>query len=162
MPALADRAGLLRLVERQRVQKAMDRFSARFPDLFVAVYTGIYRDHEAMRIDAFWLLNRVRFDNPEDHENANVVLLVIDVERKAATLTFGYHLEGHLSEEDTFFCLSRAHQPWLEARYDEGIVVLIAALEKILMRKGRPVRGKVSAARNDDARSKQQTREEER
>lgn len=160
MPALADRAGLLRLVERQRVQKAMDRFSDRFPDLFFAVHTGIYRDHESMRIGAFWLLNRVRFDNPVGRENANAVLLVIDVERKAATLAFGYHLEPYLSEEDTFFCLSKAHQPWLEARYDEGIVVLIAALEKILMRKSRTVRGKGSAEGGQDTAPQHQTREE--
>lgn len=137
LPALADRAGWLRLAERRRVQKAMDRFSTRFPDVFFAVYTGIFRDHESLRIAAFWLLNRVRFDNPDDIPNNSAVLLVIDVERKAATMSYGYHLEPYLNEEDTFTCLSKAHQPWLEARYDAGIVALIAALEKILMRKSR-------------------------
>lgn len=135
MPALADRAGLLRLVERNRAKRAMRRFSSRFPELFFAVYTGVFRNHESLRICGFWVLNRTHLENQSDLGNESCVLLVMDAERKAATLSFGYRLDAYLTEDDTFFCLGKAHPHWLEARYDDGIVALIAALEKILIRR---------------------------
>ena len=135
MPALADRAGLMRMTERNHVSHAMKRFSSRFPDLFFALYTGVFRNHENMRIGGFWVLNRAKFEDQPQRPNDSCVLLIMDVERKAATLSFGYHLDAYLDEEDTFFCLSKAHPHWLEARYADGIVALIAALESILIKR---------------------------
>lgn len=135
MPALADRAGLMRLAERNRVQLAMKGFSSRFPDLFFALYTGLFRNHENLRIGGFWVLNRALFEDQPERTNDSCVLLVMDVERKAATLSFGYHLDAYLDDEDTFQCLSKAHPHWLEARYADGIVAVIAALEAILIKR---------------------------
>jgi hypothetical protein len=135
MPTLADRAGLMRLAERRRVQAAMDRFSARFPELLFAVYTGVFRQSESLRIFGFWLLNRAVFEDLEGVKNDAGIALVIDVERKAASISFGYQLDAYLDEEDTFQCLCKAHPHWLEGKYDLGIVALMRMLEKILQRK---------------------------
>jgi len=135
MPTLADRAGLMRLAERRRVQAAMDRFSARFPELFFVVYTGVFRQTESLRIFGFWLLNRAVFEDMPDVKNDSGMALVIDVERKSAALSFGYQLDAYLDEDDTFQCLSKAHPHWLEGQYDLGIVALMRMMEKILQRK---------------------------
>jgi uncharacterized membrane protein YgcG len=135
MPTLADRAGLMRLAERRRVQAAMDQFSARFPELFFVVYTGVFRQTESLRIFGFWLLNRAVFEDVPDVKNDAGIVLVIDVERKSASISFGYQLDAYLDEDDTFQCLSKAHPPWLEGHYDLGIVALLRMLEKILQRK---------------------------
>ncbi len=135
LPALADRAGLLRLAERNRVSRAMRRFTSRFPELFFAVYTGVFRDHESLRVCGFWVLNRIRLENHSDLANESCVLLVMDAERKAATLSFGYHFDAYLNEDDTFFCLSKAHPHWLEARYGDGIEALMGALAQILAKR---------------------------
>ncbi len=140
MPALADRAGLLRLAERNRVLHAMKRFSSRFPQCFFALHTGVFRNHENLRIAGLWVLNRVTFEDQPQCSNESCVLLVMDVERKAATLSFGYHLDAYLDEDDTFVCLSKAHPHWLEARYADGIVALMAVLESILIKRSRQAR----------------------
>jgi hypothetical protein len=54
-------------------------------------------------------------------------------------------LDAFLTEEDTFLCLSRAHAYWLEGRFADGIVRMVAQMEKIL-------RKKASQARRDPER----------
>lgn len=136
--ALTDAAGLLRKQERHIVQDAMDRFSQKFPQLFFGVYTGVFRESTNLRQFGFWLINRAAFEDVDlQRPNASGIILVIDVEGKAAGLTYGYFLDPYLDEDETFFCLTKAHPYWLERRIADGIVALMQALEKILKRKSR-------------------------
>jgi len=138
---LTDRSGVLRRDQREQVQLAMGRFSRRFPQLFVAVHTGTPGTPDDLRPFGFWLLNRCVFDDvPMDMPNEAGILLLIDPEHHAACLTYGYLLDEHLSETSTFECLSRAHGHWVEGRYADGIVRLLAQLEKVLIRSSRRAR----------------------
>lgn len=133
---LTDGAGLLRRDERELVEEALARFSRRFPQLFVAVYTGSRGGVSHLRQFGFWLLNRGAFEDvPADRPNEAGVLLVIDPESKAAGMTFGYLLDPFLEEADTFECLSRAHSYWLEGRYADGILKAMAHLDGILSKR---------------------------
>ena len=135
---LTDAAGLLRNKERAKVQDAINQFCRRFPQLFFAVYTGGFRESAKLRQFGFWLLNRGAFEDvPLERPNAAGIILVMDVEGKAAGLTYGYLLDPYLDEEDTFSCLSKAHPYWIEHRSAEGIIVVLRAMEKILIRKSR-------------------------
>ncbi len=139
--SLTDAAGLLRKQERHIVQDAMDGFSRRFPQLFFGVYTGVFRESANLRQFGFWLLNRAVFEDLDSQRpNASGIILVIDVEGKAAGLTYGYLLDPYLNEDETFFCLTKAHPYWLERRIADGVVALLRALEKILKRKSRQVK----------------------
>lgn len=143
---LTDAAGVLRSADRERIQSAMGRFSRRFPQLFMAVYTGSLREVSELRPFGFWLLNRTAFDDlPADMTNGAGILLIIDAETKSAGIVFGYLVEPYLDEADTFESLTRAHAHWLEGRYTDGIIRVIAHLEAILMRRS------VQARRNIDA-----------
>ena len=138
---LTDSAGLLRRRDRARVEAAMERIPLRFPQLFVAVYTGALGEVSNIRQFGFWLLNRSAFEDlPPDKPNEAGILISIDPESKAAGMVFGYLLDPFLDESDTFDCLSRAHAHWLEGRYADGIVRVLAHLEKVLMRKSRHAR----------------------
>lgn len=138
---LTDRAGVLRRDDRERVQQAMGRFSSRFPQLFLAVYTGTPGHSEDLRAFSFWLLNRAAFDDvPVDMPNENGILLSIDPASRAACITFGYLLDEHLNEQITFDCLARAHGHWLEERFADGIMRVIDRLEEQLMRASRRAR----------------------
>ena len=133
---LADTAGVLRRGERERVEAAMEEFGRRFPQLFVAIYTGAFREVAHLRRFGFWLLNRAHFEDlPEATTNAAGVLLTIDPETKAAGLTCGYLLEPFLEEADTFDCLSRAHSHWLEGRYADGMLKALDQLGRILRKR---------------------------
>ncbi len=138
---LTDSAGLLRRGERERVEAAIERIGRRFPQLFVAVYTGSLGEMANLRQFGFWLLNRAAFEDvPVEKPNEAGILLTIDAESKAAGMTFGYLLDPFLEESDTFDCLSRAHAYWLEGRHADGIAKALAHLEKVLRKRCRQAR----------------------
>lgn len=139
--SLTDGAGILRRGDREKVEAAMERISRRFPQVFVAVYTGALGEVANLRQFGFWLLNRSAFEDvPVEKPNEAGVLLTIDPETKAAGIVFGYLLDPFLEESDTFECLSRAHAHWLEERYAEGIIRVFAHLEGVLAKRCRQAR----------------------
>lgn len=138
---LTDSAGILRRGDRERVEEAMERVSRRFPQIFVAVYTGALGEVAHIRQFGFWLLNRSAFEDvPVDKPNEAGILLTIDPESKAAGMVFGYLLDPFLEETDTFECLSRAHASWLEQKYADGIIRTLAELESVLCKRCRQAR----------------------
>ena len=138
---LTDAAGILRRGDRGRVEVAMERITRRFPQVFVAVYTGALGEVANIRQFGFWLLNRSAFEDlPAEKPNEAGILLTIDPESKAAGFVFGYLLDPFLEESDTFECLSRAHAYWLEERYADGIIKALLHLEGILAKRSRQAR----------------------
>jgi len=138
---LTDSAGILRRGDRERVQAAMDHITRRFPQIFVAIYTGSLGEISNLRQFGFWLLNRSAFEDvPVTKPNAAGILITIDPESKAAGMVFGYLLDPFLEESDTFDCLSRAHAYWLDGDYADGIVRLLAHLDSVLRKRSRQAR----------------------
>jgi hypothetical protein len=136
MRLLTDQAGIFRRGDRSRVERAMERMGRRFPQLFVAVFTGSLGEISQLRQFGFWLLNRAAFEDlPPDKPNEAGILLTIDPESKAAGIVFGYLLDPYLDESDTFECLSRAHAYWLEGHYAEGVLRVLLHLEGILKKR---------------------------
>jgi hypothetical protein len=135
---LTDSAGILRRGDRERVEAAMERISRRFPQVFVAIYTGSLGEVANLRQFGVWLLNRSAFEDlPADKPNEAGVLITIDPESKAAGIVFGYLLDPFLDEADTFECLCRAHAYWLEGRYADGIIRALDHLDTILRKRSR-------------------------
>ncbi|MBK1882214.1 hypothetical protein JIN85_07300 [Luteolibacter pohnpeiensis] len=138
---LTDAAGLIRRGDRARVEAALAKFSRSFPQLFFAVYTGSLGEVANIRQFGFWLLNRGAFEDvPVEIPNEAGILLTIDPESKAATITFGYLLDPYLDQADTFLSLSRAHAHWLEGKYADGIVRLVDHLAGVLKKRSRQAR----------------------
>lgn len=138
---LTDTAGLLRRGERERVEAAMRQCGRRFPQLFIAIFTGAFGEMDELRPFGFWLLNRATFaEVPPGLTNAAGILLTIDPEAKAAALTTGYLLDAFLEEADTFDCLARAHSHWLEGRYADGMIKALAQLQWVLRKRSRQAR----------------------
>ncbi|MFT3991247.1 MAG: TPM domain-containing protein [Luteolibacter sp.] len=138
---LTDTAGLLRKGERVKVEAALQRFDAKFPQLFVAVYTGVLGEVANLRQFGFWLLNRTAFEDVAvEKPNEAGILLTLDPESKGAGIVFGYLLDPFLEESDTFECLSRAHAYWLEGKYAEGIIRAVEQLEVVLKKRSRQAR----------------------
>jgi hypothetical protein len=138
---LTDSAGIFRRGDRQRIEEAMESFTRRFPQIFVAVYTGGLGELSNMRQFGFWLLNRSAFEDvPMQKPNEAGILITIDPDSKAAGMVFGYLLDPFLEESDTFECLSRAHAYWLEGRYADGILKCMLHLDGILRKRSRQAR----------------------
>ena len=138
---LTDSAGIFRRHERDFLEEAMERISHRFPQIFIAIYTGSLGDSGHLRKFGFWLLNRGVFEDVSvEKPNENGILIVIDPDSKAAGMTHGYLLDSHLQEKDSFDCLSRAHAYWLEGRYADGALRSLRALEQLLVKRCRQAR----------------------
>lgn len=141
MRLLADSAGVFRRHERRKIQSALDRLNRKFPQLFMAIYTGSGGGMANLRQFGFWLLNHGQFEDlPAGCSNRAGILLVLDPSAKAAAISFGYALDPFLDQDDTFDCLSRAHAWWLEGRHMEGVLRTIAHMEEILCRRSRQAR----------------------
>lgn len=138
---LTDEAGIFRRGDLGRMEAALESVSRRFPQLFVAVFTGALGEVSRLRQFGLWLLNRAAFEDlPADKPNEAGILLTIDPDSKAAGIVFGYLLDPYLDEADTFECLSRAHAYWLEERYAEGVTRVLRQLERILKKRSRQAR----------------------
>lgn len=138
---LNDSAGILRRGDREKVELAMEKITRRFPQVFVAIYTGSLGEVANIRQFGFWLLNRSAFEDvPVEKPNEAGILITIDPESKAAGMVFGYLLDPFLDEADTFECLSRAHAHWLEGRYAEGILRALKHLDGVLRKRSRQAR----------------------
>jgi uncharacterized membrane protein YgcG len=139
--SLTDAAGLLRRGDRGKVEAAMEKIGRRFPQIFVAVYTGSLGEVANIRQFGFWLLNRAAFEDvPVEKPNEAGILITIDPESKAASIAFGYLLDPYLEESDTFECLSRAHSHWLDGRFADGIVKALKHLDSVLTKRCRQAR----------------------
>jgi len=138
---LNDSAGILRRRDRENVEAAMEKITRRFPQIFVALYTGSLGNVASIRPFSFWLLNRAVYeDAPSSMANDAGILVTIDPESKAATMVFGYLLDPFLSTQDIFECLSRAHPYWLDGRYADGFLKALNHLEVILRKKFKKAR----------------------
>ncbi|GAA5481103.1 TPM domain-containing protein [Haloferula sargassicola] len=135
---LDDKAGLMTRHAHDHVQRAIDHFERKFPQLWFAVHTGRPPRGGDLRQHGFWLLNRANFtDLQTGRSREGGVLLVIDPDARQAGMTWGYRLDGHLGEDDTFLALSRAHAYWVEEHYADGIVRVIQELTRVLIKRAR-------------------------
>jgi len=136
-----DAAGVLRMKEREPMRRLLEKFEAKFPQLFVAVYIGAFEELQSLRQFGFWLLNRAAFSDVDlERPNENGVLVVIDVKAKSVGITFGYSLMPYLSEKTTFEALSAAHPSLLQSEYLGALRLILGRLEKTLKKGWRRVR----------------------
>ncbi len=137
----ADVAGVLRMKEREPMRRVLERFEARFPQLFVAVYLGAFEDLNNLRQFGFWMLNRAAYEDVDlDRPNENGILIVVDVNGKSAAITYGYALMPYLDEDSTFAALSAGHPLFLQSNYLAALTAVVRKLEKTLIKGWRRVR----------------------
>ncbi len=138
MRRLSDAAGVLRLQERKKVERWFPQFEASFPQLFFSVYYGALDERSNIRQFGMWLLNRGAFEDVDlSRPNDGGILLVIDVNSKAAFIAHGYLLDGYLSEGDTFKILSKAHPHLLQGNYYKALKTVVSKLSSTLRKRSR-------------------------
>lgn len=138
---LGDTAGVLRLKERRVAGKWLDQFERNFPQLFFSVYFGALDEMSNIRQFGMWLLNHGAYEDVGiDRPNDGGILLVVDANSKAATISFGYLLDVYLTEEDTFKILSMAHPHFLQGNYLRALRVVVRKLTAVLRKRSRQAR----------------------
>ncbi len=130
-----DAAGVMRMKEREPMRRFLKRFEARFPQLFVSIYLGAFEELQSIRQLGFWMLNRAQYvDLDEGRPNENGILILVDVNSKSASITYGYALLPYLDEKMTFAALSAGHPAFLKGDYREALTLVVAKLESYLMK----------------------------
>ena len=98
MRKLSDAAGVLRIGERKKANKWLDGFQANFPQLFFSVYYGALDEMSNIRQFGMWLLNHGAFEDVElSRPNDGGILMVVDVNSRTASISYGYLLDAFLS-----------------------------------------------------------------
>jgi uncharacterized membrane protein YgcG len=130
-----DQAGVLRMKEREPMRRILERFEAKFPQLFVSVYLAAFEDLTSLRQFGFWMLNRAAYEDVDlARPNACGILIVVDVNSRQASITYGYALNPYLDEDSTFGALSAGHPMFLQSDYLGALRAVIRKLEGILIR----------------------------
>lgn len=135
---LTDAAGVLRKKERVAARRMLRDFQRKFPQLFFGIYFGSFKEIPSLRQFGFWLLNRGAFEDIEvSRPNEAGILLSVDVNGKAAGITFGYALQPFLDDEVTFKALSAAHPYFLQGQWLKASEVVIKRMSKTLSTQAR-------------------------
>ncbi len=138
---LSDMAGALRLKERQKLEQIMDRFEQTFPQLFFSVYYGALEEVASARQFGMWLLNHAAYEDVDiSRPNDGGILLVVDLNKKMASITYGYMLDPFLNEDETFHILAKAHPDLLQGNHLKAVSVIVGQLARILKKKSRQAR----------------------
>lgn len=138
---LSDAAGVLRMKERRKAERWFDQFETSFPQLFFSVYYGALDGRSNIRQFGMWLLNHGAYEDVDiTKPNDGGILLVVDVNSKVATISFGYLLDFYLTEDETFRILSKAHPDLLQGNHLKALEVVIKKLTFILKKKSRQAR----------------------
>ena len=65
------------------------------------------------------------------------MLLVVDVNSKTAFIAYGYLLDFHLADKDTFSILSKAHPHLLKGEHSKALKIIVSQLSSLLRRRSR-------------------------
>lgn len=135
---LSDMAGALRLKERQKLERLLDEFQISFPQLFFSIYYGALEDRANIRQFGLWLLNHAAYEDLDiSRPNDGGILLLVDLNTKVASISFGYILDSFLTEEDTFNILAKAHPHLLQGNHLKAACVIVKQLSRVLRKKSR-------------------------
>ena len=131
----SDVAGVLRMKDREPMRKFLEDFETKFPQLFVSIYLGAFEDLNSLRQYGFWMLNRTNYvDVDSERPNSTGILILVDVNAKSASITFGYALMPYLDENSTFTALSAGHPYFLQGDYLGALKAVIQKLELTLIK----------------------------
>ena len=137
----SDVAGVFRMKDREPMRKVLEDFETKFPQLFVSVYLGAFEDLNSLRQYGFWMLNRTHYvDVDPQRPNSTGILILVDVNAKSASITFGYALMPYLDENSTFEALSAGHPFFLQGDYLKALGAVIEKLQAPLIKGWRRVR----------------------
>ena len=136
----SDVAGVFRMKDREPMRKVLEDFETKFPQLFVSIYLSAFEDLNSLRQYGFWMLNRTNYvDVDSQRPNATGILILVDVNAKSASITYGYALMPYLDENSTFAALSAGHPMFLQGDYPGALRAVIQKLESLLIKGWRRV-----------------------
>jgi len=131
---LLDIGGVFGIEAKKEVQAAVLKLRKKFPLTEIAVASVNLRDGQTLQSFGFFLLNAGRFSAPDvQTQEGNRALLVFDVQQKTCCLFFGYRMDAHVREMETFNVLTPGHPYLIESEYLLGTEAILKSLGRYLV-----------------------------
>jgi len=128
-----DGGGTLRADELERIEREVVGFERDFPQAWLSVSAVSLGSAVALRLFGFWLLNRATLAGSGiTRPNENGVVVLIDAEARAASISIGYQLEPWLPEDGMESILATGRREFRKGRTAEGVVCVVRALATAL------------------------------
>ncbi len=131
-----DAAGIFKASERKKIEKQISKFRKEFPDCFLTVHAVGLLNNENVQSYGVWALNCPDYQNfPTGASSDSGVSLILDVNNKQVSLSFGYQLEPYFEHKAAFKILASAHPHLTEVNYSAALLTIIKKLRSSLMKK---------------------------
>lgn len=127
---IMDSEHCLNATEKRNLNRLLDQFQDRFPQLFFLFYIdSIPHDVDLMELN-FWLLNRAATkQTPETISNENAILFTIDLENYRSCLSTGYYVERILKPKTIGKTLQKIKPDLLDRNYFKATTTCISLLD---------------------------------
>lgn len=135
---LNDAAGVFKIKERRKIESLMNKFTREFPECFLTIHTVGLINNETVGAFSIWALNCPEYlDYPGEAQSDSGIALVIDLNKKQVTISFGYQLEHYFDKKASFKLLTPAHPHLLDEAYYPAVTSIIKKLRITLALKAR-------------------------
>lgn len=134
---LTDNLSCLGLKDQRHLEIVLDDFERTFPQCFFAVYLGNLPPVITPGDLGFWLINHGAFHTQQiAKRNDFGAALVIDCERRMASITVGYALESLVREPHLGGILKKMTRALHQQRYGAAVEKAVTLFSRLLKRGG--------------------------
>ncbi len=135
---ITDVSGRLNLRDTRHLETVLDEFERRFPQCFMAAYTGVLPETLTLSDLGFWLINHGAFQTRQiSRRNDFAIVMLVDPLREQAAIIVGYALEKHLTESILTGILKQARGQLQRGQIAAAIELVCRRIEQALRRVGR-------------------------
>ena len=140
-----DVAHCLRLADKTALESLVDDFERRFPQVFLSLFLGVLPSDMNVAEAGFWMLNHgIRKRQDRVCDNRYGILLLIDPASHLTGVSLGYSLEPLLPRNRLSTLLQNASHHLWHSNYATGIKAVVAGMDDMLRKAGKPQRRSLS------------------
>jgi hypothetical protein len=149
---ITDAANCLRLEDVRGCEEALDDLERQFPQVFLAIYTGVLPSGLSPAEVGFWLLNQGAFTTTHlMKRNDYGAAVVLDPATRCLSISLGYGLEQILGSDASMRLLKAAVPMLRRQAFGEAMQRIIAELARKLRREARCLQWTPDAAASEPA-----------
>ncbi len=135
-----DKAGCLRKNQRENLTQKLEELEKKCPPVVLSVHIPLSVERQQLRQYSVWALNSMTLNEADFDCPDWTLLLVLDINNRAAVFSYGYKLEPYLSEETLYPALLAGSTYLRDGVYEQAILLMMKKAQKILIKQSAPVR----------------------
>lgn len=142
MRRVDDKAGCLRKAQREHLANKLSLWEKKCPPVVFAIHIPLTLERQQLRQYAIWALNSMVMNETDIDRPDWTLLLVLDINNRAVTFSYGYKLDAYLSEELLYPALVAGATYLRDGHYEQGLAIIMKKARNILARQARSLSGR--------------------